>query len=172
MDCVPAWHNRNWYLDFSHCGLSNDPKISLSPSASSRLCWDSQVIGEATVTTILVLIPTMYRLYYRLPICMCYIWVMSPSGPTILLQLLKYNIAYQWPILPTWIKSPASGLFTQPCDQMQIKENIKAPRHWPLWCEFTGEIPAQMASNAHARSHCFPRLRLGCVQILRLLVRP
>ena len=29
-------------------------------------------------------------------------------------------------------------------------ENIKAPRHWPLWGEITGpgEFPAQMASNA------------------------
>ena len=32
--------------------------------------------------------------------------------------------------------------------QTQIKENIKAPRHWPLYGEFTGEFPAQMASNA------------------------
>ena len=33
---------------------------------------------------------------------------------------------------------------------MQIKENIKVPRHWPLCGEFTGtgEFPAQMASNA------------------------
>ena len=32
----------------------------------------------------------------------------------------------------------------------QIKENIKALRHWPLRQEFTGpgEFPAQMASNA------------------------
>ena len=27
-------------------------------------------------------------------------------------------------------------------------KNIKAPRHWPLCGEFTGEFPAQMASNA------------------------
>ena len=41
-------------------------------------------------------------------------------------------------------------LFTQPFIQTQIKENIKAPRHWPLCGEFTGtgEFPAQMASNA------------------------
>ena len=35
--------------------------------------------------------------------------------------------------------------------QAQIKENIKAPRHWPLCGELTaltGEFPAQMASNA------------------------
>ena len=28
--------------------------------------------------------------------------------------------------------------------QVQVKENIKGPRHWPLWWEFTGagEFPA------------------------------
>ena len=36
------------------------------------------------------------------------------------------------------LKSPASALFTQLFIQMQIKENIKAPRHWPLCGEFTG----------------------------------
>ena len=36
------------------------------------------------------------------------------------------------------LKSPASWLFTQPFVQAQIKENIKAARHWPLWGEFTG----------------------------------
>ena len=29
--------------------------------------------------------------------------------------------------------------FAQPFVQAQIKENIKAPRHWPLWGEFTGD---------------------------------
>ena len=52
----------------------------------------------------------------------------------------------QWP--RRRLKSPASRLFTQ--SFIQIKENIKAPRHWPLCGEFTGtgEFPAQMASNA------------------------
>ena len=52
---------------------------------------------------------------------------------------------------PRWrLKSPASRLFTQPFIQTQIKENIKAPRHWPLCEEFTGtgEFPAQRASYA------------------------
>ena len=41
-------------------------------------------------------------------------------------------------------------VFTQPFIQTQIKENIKAPRHWPLCGEFTGtgEFPAQRASYA------------------------
>ena len=55
------------------------------------------------------------------------------------------------PKWPRWrLKSPASRLFTQSFIRAQIKENIKAPRHWPLCGEFTGtgEFPAQMASNA------------------------
>ena len=41
-------------------------------------------------------------------------------------------------------------MFTQTFIQTQIKENIKAPRHWPLCGEFTGtgEFPAQRASYA------------------------
>ena len=39
------------------------------------------------------------------------------------------------------LKSPASRLFTQPFIEAQIKENIKAPRHWLLWGEFTGDSP-------------------------------
>ena len=35
--------------------------------------------------------------------------------------------------------SPDSRLFTQAFILAQIKENIKAPRHWPLWGEFTGD---------------------------------
>ena len=52
---------------------------------------------------------------------------------------------------PWWrLKSPASRLFTQPFIQRQIKENTKAPRHWPLCGEFTGtgDFPAQKASYA------------------------
>ena len=39
---------------------------------------------------------------------------------------------------------------SQPFIQTQIKENIKAPRHWPCVGNSpgTGEFPAQMASNA------------------------
>ena len=42
--------------------------------------------------------------------------------------------------------SSLAVLFTQPFIETQIKENIKAPRHWPLWG--TGEFPAQRASYA------------------------
>ena len=47
------------------------------------------------------------------------------------------------------LKSPATPLFTQPFIQTQIKENIKAPRHWPLCCVARNSpVTAQTASNA------------------------
>ena len=48
------------------------------------------------------------------------------------------------------LNSPATRLFTQPFIQAQIKENIKALRHWPLCGNSpgTGKFPAQMASKA------------------------
>ena len=48
------------------------------------------------------------------------------------------------------LQLPAYWLFTKPFVQAQIKENIKAPRHWSLGGEFTGDswIPRTKASNA------------------------
>ena len=53
-------------------------------------------------------------------------------------------------IMGASLKSPASRLFTKPFVQAQIKENIKAPRLWPLWGEFTANrwIPFTRVSNA------------------------
>ena len=53
------------------------------------------------------------------------------------------------------LKSPASGLFTQPFVQAQTKDNTKASRHWPFWREFTGQrwIPSQRTSNAEKGFH-------------------
>ena len=50
--------------------------------------------------------------------------------------------------------SPTSPLLTQPFIQVQIKENIKALRHWPLCGEFTGDwwIPH---TNVQYRRKCF-----------------
>ena len=45
-------------------------------------------------------------------------------------------------------------MFTQPFIQAQIKENIQALRHWPLWGEFTGDrwIPH---TKGQKRRNCF-----------------
>ena len=70
---------------------------------------------------------------------------------------VSFSMVYQIFITVTsqWVrwclKSPASPLFTRPFSQAQIKENIKAPRHWPLCGEFTGDrwiSRTKMASNA------------------------
>ena len=52
------------------------------------------------------------------------------------------------------LKSPASRLFTQLFIQAQIKENIKAPRHWIFLGEFTGHrwIPR---TKGQWRGKCF-----------------
>ena len=47
------------------------------------------------------------------------------------------TVTWQW---AGWrLKSPALRLFTQPFIQTQMKDNIKAPRHWPLCGEFIGD---------------------------------
>ena len=66
---------------------------------------------------------------------------------------------------PQWrLKSPASRMFTQPFIQMQIiKESIKAPRHWPLCEEFTGDrwIPR---TKGQFRGKCFHLMTSSCRQ--------
>ena len=48
------------------------------------------------------------------------------------------DITVTW-LLAQWrLKPPASRLFTQAFVQANIKENTKAPHHWPLWGESTG----------------------------------
>ena len=54
---------------------------------------------------------------------------------------LTWTVYITMPLLWAWnrLKSPASRLFTQLFIRTQIKENTKAPRHWPLCGEFTGD---------------------------------
>ena len=54
-----------------------------------------------------------------------------------------------------------SKLYTQPFILAQMKENIKAPRHWPLCGEFTGGrwIPR---TNGQLREKCFHLMTSSC----------
>ena len=79
-------------------------------------------------------------------------YILTFSSMTNLQTSRFITMTSEW---PRWrLKSPASRLFTQSFIQAYIKENIKAPRHWPLCGEFTGtgEFPAQRASNAENAS--------------------
>ena len=62
--------------------------------------------------------------------------------------------------------------------QAKIKENIKAPRHWPLCGEFTGtgEFPAQRASNAENvsiwwRHHDLTALSTDCFKLTKKKIK-
>ena len=69
----------------------------------------------------------------------------------------------------------ASRLFTQSFIQTQIKENIKAPRHWPLCGEFTGDrwIPR---TNGQLCGKCFHLMTsswsLWLVRLLGVIILP
>ena len=72
----------------------------------------------------------------------------------------KICVLYLWP------------LFTQPFIRAQIKQNMKAPPHWPLCGDSpgTGEFPSQSASNAEIfsiwwRHHVI--WKLNAIQISR-----
>ena len=56
-----------------------------------------------------------------------------------LIKAISPNITAA-PYLARWrLKAQGSRLFTQRFIQAQVKENIKTPRHWPLWGEFTSD---------------------------------
>ena len=89
-----------------------------------------------------------FKMFYQL--CslstIFHVCVISPVWPWCM-WLLKFAIRQQCGLLITvtsqwawWrLKSTASWWFAQPFVQPKIKENIKAPCHWPLCGEFTGD---------------------------------
>ena len=80
--------------------------------------------------------------------CISMYVIIHLSTAMIILLSAQAMTTLQWRL-----KSPASRLFTQTFVQALyplIKENTIAPRHWPLWGEFTGDrwTPLIKASNA------------------------
>ena len=80
-----------------------------------------------------------------------------------------FTLTSQW---ARWrLKSPASGLFTQLFIQMQIKENIKAPHHWPLRGEFTKCFHLMTSSwNVKFRSICCSLLTVSYSWIFKNII--
>ena len=72
--------------------------------------------------------------------------IMGTLASQITSLTIAYSTVYSWCVILIFVCT-ASIHF-----QTQIKENIKALCHWPLFCAgnplVTGEFPAQMASNA------------------------
>ena len=107
---------------------------------------------DCTIDWMFSLWKTMAQLCYLL----CNQWLSGSPWSLEYCSWLVDNRASEWYLwtLDIWwlitvtsywdrwrLKSPASPLVTQPFIQAQknIKENIKAPRHWPLCGEFTGD---------------------------------
>ena len=85
----------------------------------------------------------------------------KPSLPFSALSIHKRTII----VTSSWaqwrLKSSAYGLLAQPFVQAQIKENIKAPRHWPLLGESTDHrwIPL---TKGQWRGKCFHLMTASC----------
>ena len=144
-----AWIKRYEVLCSETDSTSDNLSLSLTSSwqvvKSSRILWDSSIK-----------IPSATRLHViSRPLCN-----MSSDHRKPIWKLRWISCNWSWSRTTLhWRHNdhdglsnpkPASRLFTQPFIQTQIKENTKAPRHWPLCGEFTGtgEFPAQMASYA------------------------
>ena len=67
---------------------------------------------------------------------MVYIPLLSPNTEGAFMVSVHYS-----DVIMGTVASQITNLtiVTQPFIQTQIKENIKAPRHWPLCGEFTGD---------------------------------
>ena len=83
-------------------------------------------------------------------------------------RLIAVDVVGFHALLSSWaqsrLKSPASRLSTQLLIQAQIKENIKAPRNWPLWGEFTGDR-WNPRTNGQWRRKCFNWMTSPCTHV-------
>ena len=110
-----AWYY-HWKFTLFHRKLIFSPKGCIYSSNTFRQFWQSLLHW-------VILLPRGINGFYLNNIrrwTYCFITVTS--------QWVRWRL-----------KSPASPLFTQPFIRAQIKENIKALRHWPLCGEFTGD---------------------------------
>ena len=73
----------------------------------------------------------------------------SKIKPNIFGIVLAYFVYFGRKALQ-WLHNERNGVSNHRRVQAPIKENTKAPRHWPLWGESTGDrwFPSQRASNA------------------------
>ena len=90
----------------------------------------SEVFGNGNIISWLVIKKSPPPTYRALPRALTH-WHLNTTSD-IFITVTSYWARWR-------LKSPASRLLIQPFVQAQIKENIKAPRHLPLWGEFAGD---------------------------------
>ena len=104
------------------------------PSICDWLSMGGELVFISQWNQSIVIITFKFGKYIRLTMCLSVCLSVFVEN-IIVVQFI--TMTSQW---ARWrLKSPASRLFTQVFIQTQIKENIKALRHWPLWGEFTGD---------------------------------
>ena len=69
------------------------------------------------------------------------------------------------------LKSPVLPVFIQPFIQAQVKENIKARRHSPLWGEFTGDLRIPRTKGPVTRK-CFHLMTSSCSTCYMVCLKP
>ena len=120
-----------------------------------------------------------YLMFYLIkisgPMCKC--------GFIITLMSKRYTSSYMWKVLMRWIQHWFTCMYVslqwrhnerdgvsnhQPDNCLlnrlfnaQIKENIKAPRHWPLWGEFAGNRWISR-TKGQERGNCFHLMTSSC----------
>ena len=94
---------------------------------------------------------TWYKFYCFLSVLQIAQWLSAVYIITVLSQWNRWHL-----------KSLESQLFTQPFMKPQSKENIKAPRHLPLWGEVSEDwwIPR---TKCQQRGQCFHLMTSSCV---------
>ena len=123
----------------SHCTLHFNPLLFyvwhnlIVHPGSPRLKWFSRIVERNNGNDILTVSVLNMKQYLARFTCLAY----YQPHPATSLQ---------------WRHNECDGLSNHrrfDClFHAQIKENIKAPRHKPLWGEFTGDRPTRRASNA------------------------
>ena len=106
---------------------------------SSHCSYKSPVHFKSKLYTVLIDFWT-----YKMRVTWNLVKRCSAFGSRIVMTLghhsdVKWAPCHYIDVIMNAMTSQITGLFAQPFVQTQIKENIKAPRHWPLWGESTGD---------------------------------
>ena len=140
------------YSDHKHCSTAELMCVSLHTSVFSLAADQQNGLGEkkafdtlarATMVTKRKLKKYMHLLCLLLKARSLFYKHSSPQLKAWISKYFRAILPGEIIIVTSWwarlrIKSSVSPLFTQLFIQAQLKENVKASRHWPLCGEFTG----------------------------------
>ena len=141
ISCCELQWNFNWYSNiFIHENVNENVVCEMASILYRPQCDNITLTKQRTPK------PCTYVMWYNALLKTLY---NSKTRATV--KCLHFLMLWHWRVgcychvvTSEWapwrrLKSPASRWFAQPFVQVQIKENIKAPRHRPFWRDFTGD---------------------------------